>query len=109
MALKQFIDSIIYDGEHYWVRWPWKNCEFDLPDNYDVAYGQINSLSKQFQADRNLSKLYDNTIQLAIFLATGVPTFLSRFLSVRMGCKQCPMAPGRIYKYLNFLELGQVY
>ena len=25
-----------------------------------------------FQADRNLLKLYDNTIQLAIFLATGV-------------------------------------
>jgi len=45
-ALKQFNNTIIYDGECYQVRWPWKNCEFDLPNNYDAAYGRINSLSK---------------------------------------------------------------
>ena len=42
-VLKQFNDSIIYDGERYQA---WKNCEFDLPDNYDVAYGRIASLTK---------------------------------------------------------------
>ena len=39
-VLKQFNDSIIYDGGRY------QACEFDLPDNYDVAYGRINSLTK---------------------------------------------------------------
>jgi len=38
-ALKQFNDSIVYDGEQYQVRWPWKSGECDLPDNYDVAFG----------------------------------------------------------------------
>ena len=44
-ALEQFNYTICYDGEQYQIAWPWKSCEPDLPENYDVAYGRIRSLS----------------------------------------------------------------
>ena len=34
-----------------------------LPENYDVAYGRIKSLSRRFQADRNLLQQYDDILQ----------------------------------------------
>ena len=44
-ALEQFNNRICYDGKQYQIAWPWKPCEPDLPENYDVAYGRISSLS----------------------------------------------------------------
>ena len=44
-TLEQFNNTICCDGERYQIAWPWKPCEPDLPENYDVAYGRIRSLS----------------------------------------------------------------
>ena len=49
-ALEQFNKGICYDEERYQIKWPWKSPEPDLPDNYDVAYGRMKSLSRRFQA-----------------------------------------------------------
>ena len=62
-ALKQFNNTIYYDGRQYQIAWPWKSSEIILPENYDVAYGRIKSLSRRFQADRNLLQQYDDTLQ----------------------------------------------
>ena len=40
-----------------------KSSETILPENYDVVYGRIRSLSRQFQADRNLLQQYDDILQ----------------------------------------------
>ena len=53
-ALEQFNNTICYDGERYQIAWPWKSCEPDLHENYDVAYGRIRSLSRRFQANKTL-------------------------------------------------------
>ena len=62
-ALEQFNNTIYYDGRRYQIAWPWKSSETILPENYDVAYGRIKSLSRRFQADRNLLQQYDDILQ----------------------------------------------
>lgn len=53
-ALEQFNNTIQYKEGRYYVTWPWKSTEFSLPENFDVAFGQMKALSRRFQNDQNL-------------------------------------------------------
>lgn len=36
-------------GQRYFVTWPWKEGEIDLPSNYGLALGRLNSLLQRHQ------------------------------------------------------------
>ena len=44
-ALEQFNNTIQYKEGCYHVTWPWKSTEFNLPENFDVAFGRMKSFS----------------------------------------------------------------
>jgi len=62
-ALEQFNKTIKFDGERYQIAWPWKDCQSELPDNYDVALERMKSLSRRLQSNRNLLQQYNDILQ----------------------------------------------
>jgi len=53
-ALELFNSTICYENGRYYITWPWKSSEVNLPENFDVAFGRMRSLSRRFQNDRTL-------------------------------------------------------
>ena len=33
------------------ITWPWKSADFNLPENFDVAFGRMKTLLRRFQND----------------------------------------------------------
>ena len=62
-ALEQSNKTIKFDGERYQIAWPWKDCQSELPDNYDVALERMKSLSRRLQSNRNLLQQYNDILQ----------------------------------------------
>ena len=44
------------------MTWPWKCDDVELPENFDVAFGRMKSLSRWLQADKMLQQ-YSDVIQ----------------------------------------------
>ena len=65
-ALEQFNNTIQYNEGRYYVTWPWKSNEFNLPENFDIAFGWMKTLLRRFQNDQNLLKQYCKIIQLQV-------------------------------------------
>ena len=61
-ALEQFINSICFENSRYYVKWPWKCDNHDLPENLDIAIGRMKSLAKPFQRDEELLVKYHEVI-----------------------------------------------
>ena len=51
-----------FTGERYEVGMLWSEPEPNLPHNYSSALGQLYSLERRFQRDRNLKSLYQQSI-----------------------------------------------
>ncbi|XP_065203854.1 uncharacterized protein LOC135833945 [Planococcus citri] len=68
-AIKQFQDSIQFKDGRYHVALPWRFYPPNLPENYDLAIGQLNSLYKSLKQG-NLLTTYDEVIKNQ--LANGV-------------------------------------
>jgi len=62
-ALEKFNKIIKFDGKHYQIACQWKDCQFELPDNYDVALEMMKSLSWRFQSNRNLLQQFNDILQ----------------------------------------------
>ncbi len=65
-VFKQFRESVIFtDSCRYAVKWPWKQVDSppDLPDNYMLAMGRLNSLLKQKRDRPNFLRRYHDIIQ----------------------------------------------
>ena len=62
-VLEQFNNAIQYKEGRYYISWPWKSAEFSLPENFDVAFGRMKTLSRRFQGDQNLLKQYCEIIK----------------------------------------------
>ena len=62
-ALEQFNNTIQYKEGHYHVTWPWKSTEYDLPENFDIAFGRMKTSSRRLENDQNLLKQYCEIIQ----------------------------------------------
>jgi len=65
-ALEQFNNTILYEKGRYHITWPWKSSEVNLPENFDVAFGWMRTLSQKLQNDRTLLRQYNDIIQSQI-------------------------------------------
>ena len=63
-ALHNFNKTVRFVDGRYLVRWPWKEPNPDLPDNYQLAVGRLKSTVQRLRKDPHLSRctliLYKN-------------------------------------------------
>ena len=62
-ALEHFNNTVSCHHGRYFVTWPWKYTEVDLPENFDVAFNRMRSLSRRLQRDKSLLQQYCDIIQ----------------------------------------------
>ena len=62
-TLEKFNNTISYQEGRYFITWPWKSDDVELPENFDVAFGRMKSLSRRLQADKMLLQQYCNVIR----------------------------------------------
>ena len=61
-ALEQFNSTVCYKEGRYFVTWPWKPNSI-LPENFDIAYGRMKSLSRRLQNNHGLFGQYCEVIE----------------------------------------------
>ena len=62
-AIQNFHATIRKTSGRYEVTWPWKEENSQLPDNYQLALGRLNSLLKRIQGNPELLQMYDSIIK----------------------------------------------
>ena len=62
-ALDNFNKTFKFVDGRYLVSWPWKELNPDLPDNYQLAVGQLKSTVQRLRKDPRLLKMYTDIIQ----------------------------------------------
>ena len=62
-AIPNFHNTVRKTDVRYEVTWPWKDENPQLPDNYQVALGGLNSLLKRIQGNQELLQNYDSIIK----------------------------------------------
>ena len=45
-ALSKFNSTICYQEGRYFITWPWRSEEVELPENFSIAFGRMKSLSR---------------------------------------------------------------
>ena len=60
--MDKFNNTICYQGGQYFITWPWKSDDVELPENFDVVFGKMKSLSCKLQADKMLLQQYSDII-----------------------------------------------
>ena len=63
IAHKEFENSICHDGNKYTVRLPWKAEAPELPNNYLLAKGRLNSTVKQLAKTKDHLLFYDKLMK----------------------------------------------
>ncbi|XP_060555434.1 uncharacterized protein LOC132716225 [Ruditapes philippinarum] len=63
IAMKKFRETIQYKDKRYFVTWPWKNEEPDIPLNRELAVGRLRSTVNRMKNKPELMQKYDNVIQ----------------------------------------------
>ena len=61
MTFKNYIQSVKYENNQYWVRLPWKPDHPHLPTNFRMAMGQVQSLRHSLEEKGDLDN-YDKLI-----------------------------------------------
>ena len=62
-VLKEFAETIYYEGNQYWVSLPWRSDPAYLPNNYMIARGQLNSLLGRLKRDKDKLAAYHSIIK----------------------------------------------
>lgn len=62
-ATQRFSDTIRYEDNRYYLTWPWKEEELDLPENYQLALGRLKTLIHRMRQNPDLLAKYDSIIQ----------------------------------------------
>ncbi|CAF1415219.1 unnamed protein product, partial [Didymodactylos carnosus] len=62
VAVKQFNESIEFKDGRYYVSWPWKDKNPDLPQNFKLAHSRLKSLKNRLTQNPELRKKYDEII-----------------------------------------------
>ena len=62
IALKKFQETIQYEEGRYHVTWPWKEGDYNLPENYELAYGRLKSITRKLGEDSKLMMQYNDII-----------------------------------------------
>ena len=63
IAYQMFKDSVEFHDGRYYVTWPWKDGEPDLPTNYALALSRFKSVAQRLFDDPELLKQYDSIMQ----------------------------------------------
>ena len=53
-ALMKFNENVTFESGRYYVRWPWRDDNPDLPDNYHLAYGRLKSNLKRLRENHRI-------------------------------------------------------
>ena len=61
-AIQNFHDTVRKTNGRYEVTWPWREENPQLPDNYQLALGRLNSLLKRIQENPELLQRYYSII-----------------------------------------------
>jgi len=62
-AQTKFDKTVTYENNRYFVSWPWKNQDDELPVNYELAYGRLRSILNKLKNNNELLTQYDSIIQ----------------------------------------------
>ena len=63
LVMKEFNDSIYFDGSNYSVRLPWKCDPSVLPDNFSLCKSRLDALIRRLSKNPNKLKMYDEIIK----------------------------------------------
>ena len=63
LAMCKFLKSITFTNNRYSVNLPWKVSNKELPSNYGLALGRLNSTVRNLQEKDNYLKFYDDIIK----------------------------------------------
>jgi len=63
IAYKHFNESVEFENNRYTVRWPWRPMDDELPTNYGLAAGRLNSLLNRLSSQSNLREQYNAVLQ----------------------------------------------
>ena len=63
VAIERFNKTVKFENNRYHVTWPWKEEYPELPENYHLALGRLQSTVKKLNKDPELLKKYDGIIQ----------------------------------------------
>jgi len=61
-TLHKFCEGIKYSEGRYHIVWPWKQQQFQLDDNYELAFRRLISLVNRLQQDPELMQKYNGII-----------------------------------------------
>ena len=50
VAMEHFENSIQYSDGRYHVNWPWKTSKVELPDNYELSHGRLQSVLRDLRS-----------------------------------------------------------
>ena len=62
-SYQDYLDTVQYRDNQYWVKLPWRTDKPELPVNYRKALGQMHSLVKELQRKGDHLQLYHQIIQ----------------------------------------------
>jgi hypothetical protein len=70
IAQAMFNDSIEFIDGRYYVKWPWKTSNSQLPENYELSLGRLSTLLRRYKDSPDVFKEYqaalDNQIKQGI-------------------------------------------
>ncbi|XP_045205909.2 uncharacterized protein LOC123558098 [Mercenaria mercenaria] len=76
-AMQNFRDTLIFRDKRYFVTWPWRDGDPNVPNNRQLALGRLKSLVSRLESKPDVLKKYDNVIreQLEKGIIEKVETF----------------------------------
>ncbi|XP_053395582.1 uncharacterized protein LOC128555848 [Mercenaria mercenaria] len=63
IAMKKFKETIKFEDGRYQVTWPWRDEEFELPENRQLALGRLKSTVSRMSSKPELMKRYNEVIE----------------------------------------------
>ncbi|XP_060602882.1 uncharacterized protein LOC132755958, partial [Ruditapes philippinarum] len=62
-AIDKFKESLVFKDNRYYVKWPWRGDNYEIPENRPLAFGRLKSLVKKFKDNPDVLQKYDSVIQ----------------------------------------------
>ncbi|XP_060608441.1 uncharacterized protein LOC132760480 [Ruditapes philippinarum] len=62
-AIDKFKESLVFKDNRYYVKWPWRGDNYEVPENRPLAFGRLKSLVKRFKDNLDVLQKYDSVIQ----------------------------------------------
>ena len=60
---EEFVEKLLYKGNHYEVSLPWKATHPPLPENYELSLRRLQGLLSRLREKPDILKEYDSVIK----------------------------------------------